>query len=125
MIITEIFNFASMMDLIVYHRYQPIYYLLGFLSTGARGQLLSAKSEGGRSVVTLLTLIFYFPSGPLLLLCFLIDPALWSAWEGYSTRKQAERRLKAAGNPVTSEAVVSTATLTPAQNSDFDSIFTC
>lgn len=40
------------MDLIVSSHYQPIYYLLGFLSTGARGQLLSANSEGSRSVFT-------------------------------------------------------------------------
>jgi hypothetical protein len=45
MIITEIFNFAAMIDLIVSGQYQPIYYFLGYLSTGARGQLLSALSE--------------------------------------------------------------------------------
>ncbi|KAG2185490.1 hypothetical protein INT44_002281 [Umbelopsis vinacea] len=99
LIITEIFNFGSMIDLIVSSRYQPIYYFLGYLSTGARG--------------------------PLLLLCFLVDPALWSAWEIYSTRKTNERMIETAENAVTSEVINSTATLTATvQTSDLESIFT-
>ncbi|KAI8583839.1 hypothetical protein K450DRAFT_220222 [Umbelopsis ramanniana AG] len=96
LIITEIFNFGSLIDLIVSSRYQPIYYFLGYLSTGARG--------------------------PLLLLCFLIDPSLWSAWEVYSNRKKAERMLKSMETASASEVINSTATFTPVQTSDLDSI---
>lgn len=110
------------MDLIITTSYQPVYYMLGFLSTGARGQLLSAKSESGRSVLTLL--ILHFPLGPLLLLCFLIDPALWSAWDRYSARKQAEQMRKIEGNSVVREAALSTETLTQVRDSDLESNLT-
>lgn len=40
LIITQIFNFLSFIDFALYSRYLPVYYILGFVSTAAKGQFV-------------------------------------------------------------------------------------